>query len=575
MKTPPKKAIDFLIDLKEKNLEEINSRIKQICGINDFFSSKQEYEEITSFSYKNSVSTRNKTEYGDFQTSPKLTREICEFLHKSGVAPEVLIEPTCGTGNFILASLQTFPSLKHIYGIEIYKPYVWETKKSVLEHFLQNPAASPPEIYILHSNIFDFDITKLVEQHKNKSILILGNPPWVTNSQLSAINSYNLPKKSNFKKHKGMGAITGKGNFDIGEYISLKLLSVFSFTKKGYFAFLVKRSVVRNILQEQKRKKYLLAEMKQFNIDAKKEFGVSVNACLFICSLGRASRTVIEEYDFYTKELLNVYGWENNKFVANRNLYKEVQDIDGKFPFVWRQGIKHDAAQVMELQKIENYYINKQGEKISLEEDLIYGLLKSSDLKGGIIEEPRRFVIIPQKKLGEDTRYIQEKYPETYKYLSRNIRFFQKRKSKIYKNKPPFSIFGIGEYAFMPYKVAISGMYKTTKFSLVKPYQNKPIMLDDTCYFIGFDTLIEAEITRFLLNLPLTQKFLQSITFKNSKRMLTKEVLMRINLSKIIEKTSFEEVRKNLGITETIWQKYTQKTTFPLQRSLFSPTNPL
>jgi len=35
-------------------------------------------------------------------------------------------------------------------------------------------------------------------------------------------------------------------------------------------------------------------------------------------------------------------------------------------------------------------------------------------------------------------------------------------------------------------------MYKTTIFSLVKPIDNKPVMLDDTCYFIGFETLIEV-----------------------------------------------------------------------------------
>jgi len=38
------------------------------------------------------------------------------------------------------------------------------------------------------------------------------NPPWVTNSQLSALNSNNLPAKSNFKQAKGIDAITGKQN---------------------------------------------------------------------------------------------------------------------------------------------------------------------------------------------------------------------------------------------------------------------------------------------------------------------------------------------------------------------------
>ena len=127
------------------------------------------------------------------------------------------------------------------------------------------------------------------------------------------------------------------------------------------------------------------------------------------------------------------------------------------------------------------------------------------DLKGNVIDKSRKYTIVTQRKIGQATNYIKQQYPKTYNYLSKNIEFFTKRKSTIYKGKPMFSIFGIGDYSFKPYKVAISGMYKTTLFSLVKPNENKPIMLDDTCYFIGFDTLIEAEITRFLLNKNITQ----------------------------------------------------------------------
>jgi len=54
-----------------------------------------------------------------------------------------------------------------------------------------------------------------------------------------------------------------------------------------------------------------------------------------------------------------------------------------------------------------------------------------------------------------------------------------------------FSIFDIGNYSFKPYKVAVSGLYKQTKFSLVEP-NGTVLVLDDTCYFIGFDTLREA-----------------------------------------------------------------------------------
>ena len=58
-------------------------------------------------------------------------------------------------------------------------------------------------------------------------------------------------------------------------------------------------------------------------------------------------------------------------------------------------------------------------------------------------------------------------------------------------------------------------------------------MLDDTCYFIGFDNLEQAEFVWKLLNTDTVADFLRSISFKDSKRMITKEVLMRIDLRKV------------------------------------------
>ncbi|POO76474.1 hypothetical protein C1T30_42995, partial [Bacillus sp. MBGLi97] len=90
-----------------------------------------------------------------------------------------------------------------------------------------------------------------------------------------SLNSSNLPKKSNFKNQNGLDAMTGKGNFDIAEYITLMLLDAFQ-THNGYLALLVKNSVVKNIVFDQKDKKYRVGEIEKYCIDSKKEFNVSV-----------------------------------------------------------------------------------------------------------------------------------------------------------------------------------------------------------------------------------------------------------------------------------------------------------
>ena len=48
-----------------------------------------------------------KIEYGDFQTPIELANQICHKLVELGVNPEIIIEPTCGIGNFIDASFRT------------------------------------------------------------------------------------------------------------------------------------------------------------------------------------------------------------------------------------------------------------------------------------------------------------------------------------------------------------------------------------------------------------------------------------------------------------------------------------
>ena len=556
-------VITFFENSKGQPIEILNSKIKSICGINTFFEAQSELDELidTISNSNNVINEPDRAEYGDFQTNINLSDNVCNLLKNQNTTPEIIIEPTCGKGNFIISSLQTFETIKFIYGIEIYKPYVWETKFAILNYFLKNKNSNLPEINIHHYNVFDFDFKKISKKHKDQKILIIGNPPWVTNSKLSSLGSDNLPLKSNFKNHNGLDAITGKGNFDIGEYISIKLISIFS-KLNGNFAFLVKNSVTKNILLEQSKTRYRISSIKQFDIDAKKEFNVSVNACLLLCSLNKEPDVTIAEYNFYTKNLIREYGWINNKFVANIDLYIKSEKIDGKFPFVWRQGVKHDASKIMELETVNGNYLNNNKETVEIEKDLVYALLKSSDLKGTVLDKSRKHTIITQKKVGQETKYIKELFPKTYNYLFSNIAYFNKRKSSIYNGKPLFSIFGIGDYSFKPYKVAIAGMYKSTTFSLVKPIDNKPVMLDDTCYFIGFETLVEAEITQILLNKEITQDFIQSIAFKDAKRMITKDLLMRIDLNEIINETDFHELQLKIPNLKIIdWENYKGRLT--------------
>ena len=513
-------------------IEEGNKLLQKECGVIDFFANESELlqiaEELNStYEYE---SCESNAEYGDFQTNRYLTNLIATKIHSEGNSPKVVIEPTCGKGHFILAVLGTFDTVEKIYGIEIQKKYIWQTKFNILDFFLNNPDKKRPEIQIVHSSIFDFNYQSIKESIGEKELLIIGNPPWVTNSALSAMDSQNLPQKSNFKQHKGLDAMTGKGNFDIAEYITIDLLRNFGHYR-GNMAFLVKNTVIKNIVYDIPKLKLPIANLKKQNIDSKKEFDVSVDAALFSCQLNRDTEYYCQESDFYTSEIKCDFGWKNNKFMS---VLSSDNEIDGISPFEWRQGIKHDCSKVMEIVRDGEFFCNKLGEYFSLEEDLVYPLLKSSDLKTTIANPTRKMTIVTQKFVGQDTSYI-KKYPQTFEYLNNHIDLFRLRKSSIYRGKCDFSIFGIGDYSFKPYKIAISGLYKTFHFCLVKPQDGKPVMLDDTCYFIGFDTLEQAEYVWNLLNTDIVKKLLKSISFGDAKRMITKEILMRIDLRKVAQ----------------------------------------
>lgn len=565
-----------VVDYLNNNLKNIvsfeiaNQKIYDDFHLIDFFNNEEDFKTLRKniLDLETTHLVEERADYGDFQTNLVLATKIVTYLKSKNTVPEIIIEPTCGKGNFIIASLLHFDNIEKIIGVEIYKPYVWETKFNIIDFYLCNSKENKPKILINHCNVFDFNFHTIAKDNCNKEILVIGNPPWVTNAKLGKLNSSNIPKKNNYKNFNGLDAVTGKGNFDIAEYITMMMIETFK-NQKGNIALLLKNTVIKNIMFEQFTECYQISNIEQHRINSKKEFNVSVKASLFYCELNSLPTFECLEYDFYSNSrVIRKYGWLSDKFVSNLDKYINFEHIDGKCPFEWRQGLKHDCSAIMELEKVNGYYENGLNEKIIIENDLIYGILKSSDLKNSVIKEARKYTIVTQKNIGQDTNYIKYNYPKTYKYLIDHQDIFNSRKSGIYNNKPPFSIFGVGDYTFKPYKVAISGLYKTFHFSLVLPENDRPILLDDTCYMLSFDKTEYAVYALLLLNCEITAKFLQSITFNDAKRIFTKDILMRIDLLelaktidqyKLQQELNYINEKYNLKITLEFWFNFIEE----------------
>jgi len=167
---------------------------------------------------------------------------------------------------------------------------------------------------------------------------------------------------------------------------------------------------------------------------------------------------------------------------------------------------------------------------VELEDAYVYPMLKSSDVANGARRGGNRYMIVTQKAIGEDTATVEDKAPKTWAYLKAHADLLNKRGSSIYRKRPAFSVFGVGDYTFAPWKVAISGFYKRLAFVTIGPVNGKPVVLDDTSYFLPCQTKEQAAHAGTLLNSPAVQSFYNAFVFWDSKRPITADLLRRLDL---------------------------------------------
>lgn len=483
---------------------------------------------------------------GDFQTPPELIKEVIDCLYQTGQRWSRALEPTCGSGGFIKGFIESPSPPREIVGFEIQDRH--------LERALQIAESSPStKVQIRKANIFDVDLKRDLRWRARGPLLVIGNPPWVTNSALGALGSSNLPRKSNVKKLRGIEAMTGSSNFDIAEFIWLKLITELA-DQEPTIALLCKTSVARNILQFAYDNSISVKKSWLRRIDAKKHFKAAVDACLFCVDMGsgEAEQETPVFASLSSGQPETVMGFTRSRLIFDIETYSKVEFADGHCPIVWRQGVKHDAAQVMELEREENSFYNRRGDLVDVEPEYIYPILKGGDLFQSRQVKPRRAVLIPQQRIGEDTHRLESAAPRLWRYLECNRDIFDRRKSSIYRAKPPFSIFGIGSYSFTRFKVAVSGLHKEPRFRLIACKDDRPVMLDDTCYFLPCQSEQQAALITALMNHRTTQQFIRSTMFPDAKRPITKRLLQRIDLIAVLNqvdrslilKASDEELKK-------------------------------
>lgn len=468
-----------------------------------------------------------RVERGDFQTPENLARQVCGLLKKTGVEPRSIIEPTCGTGTFFIEALKAFDETKEGYAYDIDEEYIEALRNRLPDYDASTQVRT--EVADFFSKDWESDLRNLPEP-----ILMIGNPPWVTNSQLGQLGSDNLPLKLNHKKMKGLDALTGKSNFDISEWMIDRMIEWLQ-KKRGTVAMLCKTSVARKVLLNAWKSDRKMEVATMYLIDSKFHFRISADACLLTVTSSDTRHKTCEVYTHMESDSpIQTIGLCDGFLVADIQGYKKTRHlIENSRHYKWRTGIKHDCSKIMELERTgDGLYLNGLGETNELEDLCLYPLLKGSDLANG--RTPEKFMLVPQTRIGQKTEYLEKTAPKTMDYLRKYGELLDRRTSSIYKDKPRFSVFGVGDYSFSDWKVAIAALYKKLEFFAVGPHDGKAVVFDDTINFIALDGAEESHRLADLLNSDAANNFYSSFIFWDSKRPITVQLLRSLDIDGLL-----------------------------------------
>jgi hypothetical protein len=442
--------------------------------------------------------------HGDYQTPSPLAHEVAQLVRRRlSFDPALVVEPTCGEGSIAIAAAQAFPSAR-VAGFELDAGKVEQ---------MQALPALPSNLTATVANFFEVDwLAQLTGEH----CLVIGNPPWVAVSRLGELGSANRPTVSLKLGQTGLENKLGASNFDIAEYMTLALAACLAEKAHGAVALLLKATAVRRLAVQ--LQSVHPTDIHFFRIDGRKHFNVSVPCGLlyFDFQVSGAEPAYLEY------ESVDAAAPSRQMVIRGRQL---VAPAAGVAPFIFgqkfRSGVKHDAAEVLELTGDEGAFVNKRGEPAALPQSAVFPLVKSS----GLGCPPVRWLVVPPAGLRSYVDVDQVAVEPLLDYLGTCREVFARRKSSVYANLGDFSVFGIGPYSFKPWKVAISAFSKTPTFFVVGPHGGRPVMFDDTVYFLAFETQGEAEQAHTSLMAVAARAALAARLFKEDMRSVKAKVL--------------------------------------------------
>lgn len=510
------------------------------------------------------LKTKTIAEFGDFQTPPFLAARVCAVLRETGVEANSILEPTCGGGSILFAAADQWPTAPNVVGLELNTTHLAAAQGRAAAR------ADAARFALERADFFATDWPRRLAALP-EPLLVVGNPPWVTSSHVGALGGSNVPAKSNFQNHAGLDALTGKANFDISEWMLLQLALALS-GRRATLAMLVKTAVARKVLRHCWQRRLPISAANIFRIDAMAHFDAAVDAAFLVIDFGGAPLAPkANVYAQLTSALKPVatLALAGDSLVADLTAFDATRHLFGTSPFKWRSGIKHDCSQIMELRRESDGLRNGLGERVEIEQEYVFPMLKTSEVANGNGGRCTRWMIVPQRRVGQSTDDIALHAPATWRYLQSHHDRMARRGSSIYRGKPAFSIFGVGDYSFAPWKIAISGMYKTLRFVKIGPCDSRPVVLDDVTNFLPCPTEAAADLLLSILESNAAKLFFRAHVFWDAKRPITVDLLNRLDLHALARELAVSQPFNHCFGPKAVVPHHGAQQANPLQASLW------
>ena len=123
---------------------------------------------------------------------------------------------------------------------------------------------------------------------------------------------------------------------------------------------LCKTSVARKVLAFGWKRSLGLGDCHIFPIDAGRWFGASVEACLLVARFGGrgGEPSCLVHDELRAGSGGSRIGYRDGLMVADVAMYERRRELRGRSGYVWRSGVKHDCARVMELTERSGRLVN-------------------------------------------------------------------------------------------------------------------------------------------------------------------------------------------------------------------------